>query len=391
MFLPPPMFLFLDLACLHQVSEISHNGQDSQNEEPIEESQRTMETGIVSGDLNNPNTEVEEPEEFIFSNVTILGSGSLAGQTANIVVRGEYIAEINAATPSDQVSDQGNRWIIPAFIDSHVHFAYLPKSKEMLEGGVCAAVDLASPEAFLFEDITPMKMIYSGPMITSEFGYPTQSWGADGYGIQCSTTDCVVSNIERLYSKGATVIKIPLVEPLLENELLTAGVEKSHALGLKVVSHAMNDEVVHLAAQMHMDVLAHCPTSYLSDQTIELWSSRTVIPTLSAFGGSSIAVDNLRRLHEAGTTILYGTDFGNDERVGIHSEEIELMLNAGITPSQIISSATSIPASYWGLENLGLIQEGYHASFLLYSSNPLENPSILSQPDEIWIDGIQRK
>ena len=48
---------------------------------------------------------------------------------------------------------------------------------------------------------------------------------------------------------------------------------------------------------MNMDVLAHCPTSYLSDQTIELWSSRTIIPTLHAFGGSSTAVDNLRRFH----------------------------------------------------------------------------------------------
>ena len=39
--------------------------------------------------------------------------------------------------------------------------------------------------------------------------------------------------------------KIPLVEPLLEDDLLTVGVEKSHILGLKVVSHAMNDNIVH--------------------------------------------------------------------------------------------------------------------------------------------------
>ena len=389
MYLPSPIFLFLDLACWHQVSEVNHNIKDTQNKESFEESQQTMETGIVSGDLNNPNTDAEEPEEFIFSNVTILGSGSFAGQRANIIIGGEYIVEINASEPADL--NQENRWMIPAFIDSHVHFAYLPKSKEMLEGGICAAVDLASPESFLLEDITPMKMIYSGPMITSELGYPTQSWGADGYGIQCSTADCVVSNIEQLHSKGATVIKIPLVEPLLKDELLTIGVERSHTLGLKVVSHAMNDNVVQLAAQMNMDILAHCPTSYLSDQTIELWSSRTLIPTLNAFGGSPIAVDNLRRFHEAGTTILYGTDFGNDNQAGIHSEEIELMLNAGMNPSQIIASATSIPASYWGLENLGLIKEGFRASFLLYSSNPLDKPSILSRPDEIWIDGIQRK
>ena len=389
MYLHTPIFLFLELSCWHHVSEINHNINDTQNKYSPEESQQTMETGIVSGDLNSPNTDSEEPEELTLSNVTILGSGSFAGQRANIIIGGEYIVEINASEPADL--NQENRWMIPAFIDSHVHFAYLPKSKEMLEGGICAAVDLASPESFLLEDITPMKMIYSGPMITSELGYPTQSWGADGYGIQCSTADCVVSNIEQLHSKGATVIKLPLVEPLLEDELLTIGVERSHTLGLKVVSHAMNDNVVQLAAQMNMDILAHCPTSYLSDQTIELWSSRTLIPTLNAFGGSSTAADNLRRFREVGTTILYGTDFGNDNQVGIHSEEIELMLNAGMTPSQIIASATFIPASYWGLENLGVIQEGYRASFLLYTSNPLHNPNILSHPNEVWIDGIQMK
>lgn len=76
---------------------------------------------------------------------------------------------------------------------------------------------------------------------------------AAGYGIQCSTSDCVVSNIEELHSKGATIIKIPLIEPLLENELLTVEVERDHTLGLKVVSHAMNDNVVQLTAQMNMD------------------------------------------------------------------------------------------------------------------------------------------
>ena len=181
-----------------------------------------------------------------------------------------------------------------------------------------------------------------------------------------------------------------MVEPLLEDDLIHAGVAKAHELGLKVVSHAMNDGVVNLAAQMDIDVLAHCPTSNVSDETIERWSSRTMITTLDAFGGSSTAINNLRRFQEAGTTILYGTDFGNANQVGISSAEIHLMTEAGLTASQIIESATSIPASFWGLEGLGQINEGNRASFLIYTEDPLTNPNLLSQPDEIWIDGIQR-
>ena len=46
-----------------------------------------------------------------------------------------------------------------------------------------------------------------------------------------------------------------------------------------------------------------------------------VVSTLAAFGGSPAAVDNLRRLHAAGATVLYGTDLGNTRDAGPSAEE----------------------------------------------------------------------
>ena len=46
MYLSFPIFLFLDLACWHHVSEVNHNLKDTQDKD-LRSVQQTMETGIV--------------------------------------------------------------------------------------------------------------------------------------------------------------------------------------------------------------------------------------------------------------------------------------------------------------------------------------------------------
>ena len=381
---------FLVVGCFHQSTE---------TQKVYEEDKETTDTDTItatdSDDQISHGANEEDTPKIIVNNVIILGEGPFSDpeNITNVWIEGKYIREIGQDIGNEQedASQTEQRWLVPAFIDSHVHFAYLPKSEEMLRAGICAAVDLASPESFLTVDVAPMQMIYSGPMVTSELGYPTQSWGSDGYGIQCATEECVLSSIQRLHSNGVSIIKIPLVGAYLEEDLLRIAVAEAHHLGLKIVTHAMNEEVVQTAADMDMDVLAHCPTGQLSDETIQKWSSKTLIPTISAFGGSTTTIDNLRRFHESGTTILYGTDFGNANQIGISSTEISLMMTAGFSGTEIINAGTYLPATYWGFEELGQIREGYRASFLVYAENPIQNPVILSQPMEVWIDGQKQE
>jgi imidazolonepropionase-like amidohydrolase len=328
---------------------------------------------------------------LLLRNLSILGSGPYTGQRADILIRDGAIASIGdiGERHADE-RDLDGHWVVPAFIDSHVHFAYLPKSEEMLDGGICAAVDLAAPESFLSADLGPMRLIRSGPMITSELGYPTQGWGSAGYGIQCATTECMQTNIARLAAGGASVVKMPLVEPALSEELLAAGVGKAHSLDLKVASHALGDAAAALAARSGVDVLAHCPTGPLSAETVELWSEKAVISTLAAFGGSEAAIGNLGNLHRSGAAILYGTDFGNSSETGISAAELGLLIQAGLDASEMISSGTSLPAEWWGFEDIGRIDEGYRASFMVYSADPLLDPMRLAAPSEVWIDGQRR-
>ena len=51
--------------------------------------------------------------------------------------------------PDADVIDAAGAFVVPAAIDAHVHFAYLPAEHAHALGGVAGAVDLASPMAYL--------------------------------------------------------------------------------------------------------------------------------------------------------------------------------------------------------------------------------------------------
>jgi imidazolonepropionase-like amidohydrolase len=177
--------------------------------------------------------------------------------------------------------------------------------------------------------------------------------------------------------------------PSLSLDVAGAIVERAHDLGLKVACHALSEENAAQAASLDVDVLAHAPLAPLSAATVDAFGGRAVIGTLAAFGGGAVAVDNLRRLHEAGALVLYGTDLGNSQTAGIQRDEIERLLAAGLSAEAIIAAGTSAAASYWGLHDLGSLAEGKRASLLVLPSDPLSDPSVLASPDAVYIDGVR--
>jgi imidazolonepropionase-like amidohydrolase len=195
--------------------------------------------------------------------------------------------------------------------------------------------------------------------------------------------------IDALADAGAAVIKVPFGHgPELRDEELAALVEHAHARGLKVAAHALLDADTARAAALGVDVLAHTPLGPLSDATIRALGGRAVVSTLMAFGGSRVAVDNLRRLHEAGAAVLYGTDLGNSPVLGIDADELALLRRAGLSPQESLDAAPSAAARWWGLEELGTLEPGRAASLLVLDADPLEDPSTLARPHAVWVDGV---
>lgn len=313
-----------------------------------------------------------------------------ADPTALLLVDGRIEALDPVTLPEGtETVDLSGRWLAPAFIDSHVHLAYLPEAEALLRGGVVGAVDLAAPVEQIRSDQGAMRVRWSGPMVTAVDGYPTQSWGRNGYGLEVSGAEAAAAAVEDLVEAGATVIKLPAhTSPGLSAEELSAAVEAAHARGLLVASHAMDEGEVSRVRAAGVDVLAHTPTGALDPGTAAAWEGKAVVSTLAAFGGSSTTVANLAALREAGATVLYGTDFGNTRDASIQRTELQLLQAAGLDGAAILAAGTSAPAALWGLDELGELSPGRSASLLVLAADPHEDPLTLADPVQVWIDGV---
>ena len=336
---------------------------------------------VFTDDL--PRAAADAPAEVV------LLQGAAGGGLAFDAATGRIVEGAGGAS----VIDVSGRWIVPAFIDSHVHLAYYAVAEDLVRAGVVGAVDLAAPERFVSPPASRGgRVVWAGPMVTPLQGYPTRSWGAGGYGAECADRAECEGVVERLVGAGAGVIKVPVGQgPDHDGSVLAGIVERAHALRRPVAAHALGEDGAARAAAAGVDVLAHTPTAALSEATVAAWAGRAVISTLSAFGGRDTTIDNLRRLRAAGATVLYGTDLGNTRTVGIDPEELRLLQAAGLDGAAIIEAGTRAPAQRWGLADLGTLEPGRSASLLVLDADPAADPSALARPEQVWIDGARQR
>jgi imidazolonepropionase-like amidohydrolase len=105
-----------------------------------------------------------------------------------------------------------------------------------------------------------------------------------------------------------------------------------------------------------------------------------------------VASRNLKKLSDAGVKIAMGTDTGQPARFQGYFEhmELELMAKAGLTPMQILKSATGDAAACMQMSGrIGTLQPGAWADLVVLESNPLDDIKNLRAIDSVWIAGNQ--
>ena len=104
-----------------------------------------------------------------------------------------------------------------------------------------------------------------------------------------------------------------------------------------------------------------------------------------------IAQANLGRLSEAGVPIAFGTDSGPLGRFQGYFEhmEMQLMAEAGLTPEQILRSATGVAAECLGRDDIGTLEPGRRADFVILRANPLEDVANLREISGVWVGGAE--
>ena len=98
---------------------------------------------------------------------------------------------------------------------------------------------------------------------------------------------------------------------------------------------------------------------------------------------------NLKKLSDAGVKIGFGTDSGPPGRIQGYAEhwEMELMVQAGLTPAQVITAASKTSAEFLGAKDLGTLERGHWADLIVLGANPLSDIHNTRRIEAVYIAG----
>ena len=105
------------------------------------------------------------------------------------------------------------------------------------------------------------------------------------------------------------------------------------------------------------------------------------------------AVNAVQLLHSLNVPILAATDANPggfvpkvEHGIDLH-REMQLLVEAGLTPLEVLQSATGNVAEAFGIENMGSIAPGQPATMILVEGRPDQEITDSTKIVQIWING----
>jgi imidazolonepropionase-like amidohydrolase len=208
--------------------------------------------------------------------------------------------------------------------------------------------------------------------------------------------DGLIKEIRTQIGKGADVVKLYAdyrwginkdAQPTFTLDELKTAVEIAQSSGRKVVTHAVTPEAMRRASLAGVSSIEH--GDYGTEEVFALMKEKGVAlcPTLAA-GESVLQYDGWKkgidpepkRITEkkksfsaalrAGVTICMGGDAGVFAH-GENAKEMELMVDYGMKPLEVLRSATFVNASVFGYANkIGSIKQGLFADLIAVEGDP---------------------
>jgi len=344
---------------------------------------------------------------YVLANLTLI-DGTGTGPRSGIVVVVSN-GRIEAVGPETQVVlpkgcqrvDLHGAFLLPGFINAHVHGAYNPAVLgEWLSAGVTSVRDLGPfVSDYLVErdrlggDPRNARIISATPLISPPGGYGSAQ--VDGAAAARAT-------VRQFADQGVDLIKVAIEDDLqgrvwsmIGAAELSAIVQEAHSRRLRVSTHISHVRNLPLALEAGVDDLAHMVVEPLPRSTARDLIARGIawVPTLELWKGVSakhsldwirIAVANTGVFYRAGGTVALGTDFNGYSipfDTGFPITEARLLLEAGLPPLAVITAGTRNAALVSGkLASLGTVEQGKIADLVVIRDDPLAEIGALAHP-----------
>jgi len=309
--------------------------------------------------------------------------------------------------------------------------------RSLLEAGFTTVRDVGSATGIglreaVDESAIPGPRIYtSGKSVSQTAGhgdahYLPHQWVAetDDRGISTladGPAECRKEARKRI-REGADLIKIMTTGGVLSekdrpdqsqftDEEIQAFVEEAHRVGIPVASHAQGAPGILNALENGVDTIEH--GFWITDEVIEAFheTGATFVPTLAIMhricehgdehGVPEYGLEKAReardahfesvgKAHEAGVPIAVGTDFLGPELVphGENALEATLLVDEiGMDPIAAIRAGTGVAARTLPDDDVGSLEPGNYADFLVFEADPLSDVTALEDPEQVYKGG----
>lgn len=367
---------------------------------------------------------------------TLFDGTGAAPRLANVLVANGRIVAVGPGLKPPAgatVIDGRGKALLPGLFDLHTHWtpAGMPATTPQIatayvQAGVTTVNDFheqpesyAPRRAWLATLVAPH--VNFAARVSTPGGHGAD-WADQSTTIWVNTPEAARAAIERLKPYKPDLIKaftdgwrygVAPDNTSMDEWTLGALVQSAHQAGLKVLTHTVTVDRGALAARAGIDALAHG----LQDRRIDDASLATMVeakmamaPTLAVYDPEKAgppgnptdpryrqsvtkfghALHNVKTMYDAGVPVGLGTDAGMPGTA--HGQatlrELELLVRAGLTPSQALVAATQSSARIMNLDgDRGTIATGKRADLILVDGKPWEQIGDIHKLSQVVIDG----